>query len=86
MNSSYGQYLSFIENTYLPELEMSKKDLRPSVDLTYSLSESDNYSAAIDHRRSSSLSLSLAFLFMTVIKMKIILILRNIIIKKIIRA
>ena len=25
MNSSYGQYLSFIENTYLPELEMSKK-------------------------------------------------------------
>ena len=59
MNSSYGQYLSFIENTYLPELEMSKKDLRPSVDLTYSLSESDNYSAAIDHRRSSSLSLSL---------------------------
>ena len=60
MNSSYGQYLSFIENTYLPELEMSKKDLRPSVDLTYSLSESDNYSAAIDHRRSSSLSLSLS--------------------------
>ena len=60
MNSSYGQYLSFIENTYLTELEMSKKDLRPSVDLTYSLSESDNYSAAIDHRRSSSLSLSLS--------------------------
>ena len=60
MNSSYGQYLSFIENTYLPELEMSKKDLRPSVDLTYSLSESDNYSAVIDHRRSSSLSLSLS--------------------------
>ena len=60
MNSSYGLYLSFIENTYLPELEMSKKDLRPSVDLTYSLSESDNYSAAIDHRRSSSLSLSLS--------------------------
>ncbi len=60
MNSSYGQYLSFIEDTYLPELEMSKKDLRPSVDLTYSLSESDNYSAAIDHRRSSSLSLSLS--------------------------
>ena len=60
MNSSYGQYLSFIENTYLPELEMSKKDLRPSVDLTYSLSESDNYSAAIDHRRSSSLSLFLS--------------------------
>ena len=60
MNSSYGQYLSFIENTYLPELEMSKKDLRPSVDLTYSLSESDNYSTSIDHRRSSSLSLSLS--------------------------
>ncbi len=60
MNSSYGQYLTFIENTYLPELEMSKKDLRPSVDLTFSLSESDNYSAVIDHRRSSSLSLSLS--------------------------
>ena len=59
MGSSYGQYLSFIEDTYLPELEMSKKDLRPSVDLTYSLSESNNYSASIDHRRSSSLSLVL---------------------------
>ncbi len=59
MGSSYGQYLSFIENTYLPELEMSKKDLRPSVDLSYSLSESQNYSATIDHRRSSSLSLLL---------------------------
>ena len=59
MGSSYGQYLSFIENTYLPELEMSKKDLRPSVDLSYSLSESQNYSATIDHRRSSSLSLTL---------------------------
>ena len=59
MLSSYVQYLSFIENTYLPELEMSKKDLRPSVDLSYSLSESQNYSATIDHRRSSSLSLAL---------------------------
>ena len=59
MGSSYGQYLSFIENTYLPELEMSKKDLRPSVDLSYSLSESQNYSATIDHRRSSALSLVL---------------------------
>ena len=59
MGSSYGQYLSFIENTYLPELEMSKKNLRPSVDLSYSLSESQNYSATIDHRRSSSLSLAL---------------------------
>ena len=60
MNSSYGRYLSFIEKTYLPELKMSKKDLRPSVDLTYSLSESDNYSSTIDHRRSSSLSLTLS--------------------------
>ena len=60
MGSSYGQYLSFIENTYLPELEMSKKNLRPSVDLSYSLSESQNYSATIDHRRSSALSLVLA--------------------------
>ena len=59
MVSSYGQYLVFIENTYLPELEMSKKDMRPSVDLSYSLSESQNYSATIDHRRSSSLSLAL---------------------------
>ncbi len=59
MGSSYGQYLSFIENTYLPELEMSKKDLRPSVDLSYSLSESQNHSATIDHRRSSALSLVL---------------------------
>ena len=59
MGSSYGQYLSFIENTYLPELEMSKKDLRASVDLSYSLSESQNYSATIDHRRSSALSLVL---------------------------
>ena len=59
MGSSYGQYLSYIENTYLPELEMSKKDLKPSVDLSYSLSESQNYSATIDHRRSSSLSLVL---------------------------
>ena len=59
MGSSYGQYLSFIENTYLPELEMSKKDLRPSVDLSYSFSESQNYSATIDHRRSSALSLVL---------------------------
>ena len=59
MGSSYGQYLSFIENTYLPELEMSKKNLGPSVDLSYSLSESQNYSATIDHRRSSSLSLTL---------------------------
>ena len=59
MGSSYGQYLSFIENTYLPELEMSKKNLRPSVDLSYSLSESQNYSATIDHRRSYSLSLTL---------------------------
>ena len=59
MGSSYGQYLSFIENTYLPELEMSKKDLKPSVDLSYSLSESQNYSATIDHRRSSALSLVL---------------------------
>ena len=60
MNSTYGQYLSFIEKTYSPELEMSKKDLKPSVDLNYSLSESDNYSSTIDHRRSSTLSLSLS--------------------------
>jgi len=26
MNSSYGQYLTYIEQTYIPELEMNKKD------------------------------------------------------------
>ena len=34
MNSSYGQYLTYIEQTYIPELEMNKKDLKPSVDLS----------------------------------------------------
>jgi len=60
MNSSYGQYLAYIEQTYLPELEMNKKDIRPSVDLTYSLSDSDKFSNSVDHRRSSSLSLTLS--------------------------
>lgn len=60
MNSSYGQYLSYIEQTYIPELEMNKKDLKPSVDLTYSLSDSDKFSNSVDHRRSSSLSLTLS--------------------------
>ena len=59
MNSSYGQYLSYIEQTFMPELEMNKKDLKPSVDLTYSLSDSDKFSNSVDHRRSSSLSLTL---------------------------
>jgi outer membrane protein TolC len=60
MNSSYGQYLTYIEQTYLPELEMNKKNIRPSVDLTYSLSDSDKFSNSVDHRRSSSLSLTLS--------------------------
>tara|TARA_B100001287_G_scaffold270746_1_gene269960 strand:- start:733 stop:2004 length:1272 start_codon:yes stop_codon:yes gene_type:complete len=60
MNSSYGKYLNYIEQTYISELEMSKKDLKPSVDLTYSLSDSDKFSNSIDHRRSSSLSLTLS--------------------------
>jgi outer membrane protein TolC len=60
MNSSYGQYLTYIEQTYMPELEINKKDLRPSVDLTYSLSDSDKFSSSVDHRRSSSLSLTLS--------------------------
>ena len=60
MNSSYGQYLTYIEQTYLPELEMNNKDIRPSVDLTYSLSDSDKFSNSVDHRRSSSLSLTLS--------------------------
>ena len=60
MNSSYGQYLTYIEQTYMPELEMNKKDLKPSVDLSYSLSDSDKFSSSVDHRRSSSLSLTLS--------------------------
>ncbi len=60
MNSSYGNYLSYIEKTYQPELEMGKKDLRPSVDLSYSLSDSDKFSSTVDHRRSSSISLTLS--------------------------
>ena len=60
MNSSYGQYLTYIEQTYMPELEMNKKDLKPSVDLSYSLSDTDKFSSNVDHRRSSSLSLTLS--------------------------
>ena len=33
---------------------------KPSVDLTYSLSDSDKFSSSVDHRRSSSLSLTLS--------------------------
>ena len=61
MSSSYGQYLKYIERTYLPELEMNKKELKPSVDLSYSLSDTDKFSANVDHRRNSSLSLTLTF-------------------------
>ena len=60
LDSSYGQYLGYLEKTYLPELEMSKKDLRPSVDLTYSLSDNDQFSNSVDHRRASTLSLQLS--------------------------
>jgi len=60
MNSSYGQYLTYIEQTYMPELEMNKKDLKPSVDLSYSISDTDKFSSNVDHRRSSSLSLTLS--------------------------
>ena len=48
MNSSYGYYLSFLEKTYIPELEMSKKDLLPSVDLSYSLSDTDKFSSSVN--------------------------------------
>jgi len=61
MSSSYGQYLKYIERTYLPELEMNKKELKPSVDLSYSLSDTDKFSANVGHRRNSSLSLTLTF-------------------------
>tara|TARA_Y100000996_G_scaffold385353_1_gene342660 strand:- start:2852 stop:4153 length:1302 start_codon:yes stop_codon:yes gene_type:complete len=60
MKSTYGNYLSYIEKTYQPELEMGKKDLRPSVDLSYSLSDSDKFSSSVNHRRSSSISLTLS--------------------------
>tara|TARA_B100000965_G_scaffold100371_1_gene82294 strand:+ start:774 stop:2048 length:1275 start_codon:yes stop_codon:yes gene_type:complete len=60
MNSSYGKYLSFIEKTYVSELELGKKEILPSIDLSYSLSDSDKFSNSIDHRRSSVLSLTLS--------------------------
>ena len=60
MNSSYGKYLSFIEKTYVSELELGKKEILPSIDLSYSLSDSDKFSSSIDHRRSSVLSLTLS--------------------------
>ena len=60
MNSSYGNYLSFIEKTYVSELELGKKEILPSIDLSYSLSDSDKFSNSIDHRRSSVLSLTLS--------------------------
>jgi outer membrane protein TolC len=59
MNSSYGNYLSYLEKTYVPELEMSKKELLPSVDLSYSLSDTDKFSSSVNHRRSSALSLTM---------------------------
>ena len=60
MNSSYGKYLNFIEKTYVSELELGKKEILPSIDLSYSLSDSDKFSSSIDHRRSSVLSLTLS--------------------------
>jgi len=60
MNSSYGSYLKYIEKTYQPELEMGKKDLKPSVDLSYTLSDTDKFSSSVNHRRSSSISLALS--------------------------
>jgi outer membrane protein TolC len=60
MNSSYGNYLKYIEKTYQPELEMGKKDLKPSVDLSYTLSDTDKFSSSVNHRRSSSISLALS--------------------------
>ena len=59
MNSSYGNYLSYLEKTYVPELEMSKKELLPSIDLSYSLSDTDKFSSSVNHRRSSALSLAM---------------------------
>ena len=59
MSSSYGQYLTFIEKTYLPELEKNKIDLMPSVDLDYDYSNTDKFSSTIGKRSSSSISLTL---------------------------
>ena len=58
MSSSYGTYLNVIEKSYMPELEMGKKDLLPSVDLSYSLSDTDKFSNSVNHRRSSAISLT----------------------------
>ena len=60
MNSTYGYYLKYIEKTYQPELEMGKKDLKPSVDLSYTLSDTDKFSSTVNHRRNSSISLALS--------------------------
>ena len=60
MNSTYGNYLKYIEKTYQPELEMGKKDLKPSVDLSYTLSDTDKFSSTVNHRRNSSISLALS--------------------------
>jgi hypothetical protein len=59
MSSSYGQYLTFMEKTYLPELEKNKIDLMPSVDLDYDYSNTDKFSSTIGKRSSSSISLTL---------------------------
>ena len=59
MSSSYGQYLTFMEKTYLPELEKNKIDLIPSVDLDYDYSSTDKFSSTIGKRSSSSISLTL---------------------------
>ena len=39
---------------------MGKKDLKPSVDLSYTLSDTDKFSSIVNHRRSSSISLALS--------------------------
>ena len=59
MSSSYGQYLTFMEKTYLPELEKNKIDLMPSLDLDYDYSNTDKFSSTIGKRSSSSISLTL---------------------------
>lgn len=59
MNSSYGQYLTFMKKTYLPELEKNKINLMPSVDLDYDYSSTDKFSSTIGKRSSSSISLTL---------------------------
>lgn len=59
MNSGYGKYLSFMKKSYLPEMEKSKKNLLPSIDLGLNYSDTSKYSSTIGNRSTASASLTL---------------------------